>query len=244
VTLVRRGSHPNPERKRRAKTLRSRSGFGFGRLRLASLFTACALTIAGCAGRANVQVVPLGTQRINTSGPLISELTPHECYYWTNDGGDLCVAMRSRKRGLFDRRLDQEFVLSFVFDDVPAAASRDYRFKRRTARCRAHAFIFHLRSASLNGIATVWDYGKPTLRGRFRFYAKIQTYHLLAGWRDDGNALYTGEFEAVADRRRGEAILAETEGAGMERSAVPQRDTRPRSTENPTPPSPVAPDEP
>ncbi len=200
--------------------------------------------MTGCAGRANVQVVPLGTQRINTSGPLISELTPRECYYWTNDDGDLRVAMRSRKRSLFDRRLDQEFVLSFVFDDVPAAASRDYRFNRRTARCRTHAFIFHARSASLNGIATVWDYGKSTLRGRFRFYAKIQTYHLLAGWRDDGNALYTGEFEAVADRRKGEAILAETEGTGMERSAVPERDTRPRPTENPTPPPNVAPRKP
>ncbi|MDO8631321.1 MAG: hypothetical protein Q7R41_12590, partial [Phycisphaerales bacterium] len=232
------------ERKRRAMTPRSRLGFGFARLHLASLFAAYTLTISGCTGRANVQVVPLGTQRINTSGPLISELTPRECYYWTNDDGDLRVAMRSRKRSLFDRRLDQEFVLSFVFDDVPAAASCDYRFHRRTARCRTHASIFHTRSASLNGIATVWDYGKPTLRGRFRFYAKIQTHHLLAGWRDDGNALYTGEFEAVADRRRGEAILAETEGTGMERWAVPERDTRPRSTENPAPPPHVAPDKP
>lgn len=213
------------------------------RIALAST-VAAALAGTGCARRTTVQIVPLGTQQINTTGPLITELTPHECYYWTNDAGGLCIAIRGHKRSLLDRRLNQEFVLSFVFDGVPAAAARDYRFNRRTARCRTAAAIYHSRSASLNGIATVWSYGKPTLRGRFRFYAKIQTYNLLAGWRDDGSVLFTGEFAAIANRRRGEAILADTEGPGMERSAVPDRDTRIQPRKKPAEPAVVAPEKP
>ncbi len=178
---------------------------------------AMGLAQMGCVGRAVVHAVPLGIQRINTSGPLIPLFTPDECYYWVDDGGHLCVAMRAIRRSLIDSRLNQGFALSFVFDGVPAGTMREYRFTRRTARCRAHAAIFHTRSASLSGIATVWDFGKKMLRGRFRFPAKIQVYHLLAGWRDDGTVLYTGEFTAVPDRAKGEAILAETEGTGMER---------------------------
>ncbi len=180
-------------------------------------------TIWGCAGRATVHAIPLGTQRINTSGPLIPEFKPDECYYWIDDDGRLCVAIRSVKTSFVDPRLSQGFVLSFVFDGTPAGSARDFRMNRRTARCRSHAAIFQTRSASLGGIATVWGYGKKVLHGRFRFPAKIQVHHLLAGWRDDGTVVYTGEFSAVCDRKRGQAILAESEGTGMERPAVPRQ---------------------
>jgi len=174
----------------------------------------------GCSGRASLHLIPLGNRAIDASGPLISRVSPTECYYWLNDEGELCIAMRGVKRAAFDRRFDQEFIASFVLDAPPAGEARNYRVSRRTVRMRSHAGFTHTRSASLNGIVGVWNYDRTTLRGRFRFTVKQQSYSVLVGWGGNTQVLYVGEFSAIPHPMRGEKLLARTEEDAMNRQGA------------------------
>ena len=81
---------------------------------------AIALTAAGCAGHADVSMIPLDTKRIDADSPLIIRVTPAECYYWINDQEELCVAMRSSSWSIFGSRFEKAFLLSLVANGVPA----------------------------------------------------------------------------------------------------------------------------
>ena len=173
--------------------------------------------LAGCGGHAVIHQIPMGIRKISTTGALIQETAPDECYYWVNEDEELCVAMRKAKWSPLGRRFHSEFIASFVLEGLPARTARNYRVGRRTFRGRLEAGYTHTRSASLAGIATVWDYGKSRLRGRFRFSAKHQSYSVLTGWGSNKGLLVVGEFTAVRDRRAGEKILARTEERGLQR---------------------------
>ena len=178
---------------------------------------ALALSLAGCSGRALVHTIPLGTQKINTEGPLLLRESLHECYYWVNDKRELCIAMRTFHRSLFGKLLEREFVMSLVAPGTPAAESRDYKVDRSTARVFSRFGIYPQRGGSQSGILTVWDFGRGRLKGRFRFNARQQTYSVLTGWSAATVSMYVGEFTAVENRQRGEAILKQTEEAGLGR---------------------------
>jgi hypothetical protein len=174
-------------------------------------------SLVGCSGRALVHTVPLGTQKISTEGPMLLRESMDECFYWTDEQNRLLVAMRKTHHSLFGRFFDREFVLTFVLPGVPAAASRDYRMDRNTARLVSRSGIYPQRGGSTGGIVAVWDYGKGSLKGRFRFNAKQQTYSVLTGWSGDFTSLYLGEFTAVNDPRRGKRLLTQIEEAGLAR---------------------------
>ncbi len=175
------------------------------------------LMAGGCTGHAVIHTVPVGPKAINTTGALIVEVAPDECYYWLNDDGELCLAMRSTKRSILGRRFEREFLLSLVLDAPPAGSARHYRVFRRTLRGRHRAGSSHTRCASLSGMAVVWDYGNGRLHGRLRVTAKQQSYMVLTGWGRDRRVLLVGEFAAVNDRAAGETIFAWTEEEGMSR---------------------------
>lgn len=181
-----------------------------------------AFLLPGCSGHALVHTVPLGLQKINTEGPLLLRESMDECYYWTDEQNRLVIAMRRTHRSLLGKLLDREFVLSFVLPGLPAATSRDYRMDRTTARLFSRFGIYPQRGGSTGGIVAVWDYGKGTLKGRFRFNAKQQTYSVLTGWSGDFTSLYLGEFTAVKDRNRGQRLLAQSE-RGAEATRRPVR---------------------
>ncbi|MEK7730778.1 MAG: hypothetical protein AAB363_02865, partial [Planctomycetota bacterium] len=172
----------------------------------------------GCTGQAEVNIVPLGTKRIDATAPLIVRVSPDECYFWVNDREELCVAMRSFSRSIFGKRFEKEFLLSLVAKGLPAGGGREYRMDRRTARVRHDAGYGHSRSASLSGIFAVWNYRRSQLRGRFRFTAKEQSYSVLRGWSGNNAVLVVGEFAAVHDEVAGKKLLLRTEEGAMARS--------------------------
>lgn len=183
------------------------------------------VVIAGCSGRALVHTVPLGTAKINTQGPLLLHESLEECYFWLNERDELCIAMRKFKHSLFGKLAERELVMSFVLPGAPAAESRDYKMDRSTARVFSRFGIYPQRGGSQNGILTVWDFGEGKLKSRFRFNARQQTYNVLTGWSPAASTMYVGEFTAVQNRRRGDAILKQTEEAGLGREA-PTRSPR------------------
>lgn len=178
----------------------------------------CALPLTGCAGGASLHMIPLSTKKISMTRPLVIQVKPEECYYWVSEKQTLAVAMRLRERSLLGARYEREFVLSLMLDGLPASRSRAYRVGRRAMRARDRAGYSHTRSASLLGLVTVWDYGRPRLRGRFRITTKQQSYSVLTGWTGDRRVLFVGEFAAVLDRAAGEKILEQTEKDGMARA--------------------------
>ena len=184
--------------------------------------------LSGCSGSARVHTITLGSKRISTTSPLIIRIDPDECYWWINDKGRLCIAMRKANWSPLSKLLEREFLLSFVLDDPPAGPARNYRADRRTLRSRRRAGYSHTRAASLGGIVTVWDYGGETLKGRFRITAVRQSYLVLTGWRAGVRVLVIGEFTAVHNRGKGEAILARTEEDKMVR---PPARTKPPSVQ-------------
>ena len=182
----------------------------------------CVGAIAGCAGSASVQMIPLDARRISATAPLIVHVRSHRCYYWFNDKQELCVALRDVRPSIAGAMRSRELNLSLVLGAAPAATSRDYRVTRETARLKYRRGMSHTRSASLAGIVGVWSFGDGrTLKGRFRFTAKTQSFFALSGWSGNKRTLYVGEFVAVSNRAAGEAILAATESDGMERNGAP-----------------------
>ncbi len=192
--------------------------------RMPRLVTAlCGIALASCSGRASIYVVPLGPTPIRTTGPLVIQVSPDECYYWVNDEQDVCVAMRTGNASPLGKHFKREFLVSLVLDGQPAGPARYYRAGRRTLRAREKVGFGHTRSASLAGMVVIWNYGKGKLAGRFRLTAKQQAYSVLTGWAGDRRVLYIGEFTAVADRQAGRKILARTEEDGMARApALPK----------------------
>ena len=174
----------------------------------------------GCAGHASVHVASLDARKLTATEPLVVRFHPDECYFWVNERGELCVAMRSKKTSLLGRRFARDFVMSLVLDETPAGPARQYAVGRRVMRARVSAGYAHSRSASLSGVVLLWNYGGDKLRGRFRITAKQQAYSVLTGWKGDQRVLFVGEFMALSNRNAGEKILLHTEEDGMERPAA------------------------
>lgn len=159
-------------------------------------------------------------KRITTNRPLMSHYKPNECYYWINDDGKLCVAMQRRGGRLLGNWFRREFSLSMVLGEPPTGEARTYFGHRRTLRALNHRGLAHDRYASFRGATGVWGYGSGTLRGRFRFSVKGQSYLVLTDWASDRLELLTGAFTAVENREAGERIFAKTEVQGLARPAL------------------------
>ena len=94
------------------------------------------LVLTGCGGHATIHQIPMGIRKISTTGALVRKTTPDECYYWVNEAGELCVAMREAKWSPLGKRFRSEFIASLVLEGLPARTARNYRVGRRTFRRR------------------------------------------------------------------------------------------------------------
>jgi hypothetical protein len=174
-------------------------------------------TAIGCHGSASYTIASLNMKRVSANEMLTLKIDASECYHWTNEFGELCVALRMNDGSILGKMFSRSSIASFVLSDPPVATGKNYKATRRTARFINHAGYSHTRSASLGGIIGVWNYDKPVIAGRFRLTTVQQSYSVLTGWAGKTHYLYVGEFRSVLNQTAGEAILAETEKDGMER---------------------------
>jgi len=175
----------------------------------------------GCSGRGTVHLVSLDAKKIAVTGPLMPNIALDEAYYWLNDDGKLCVALRQKHQSFFSPIFSQDISLSLILGEPPAGDTRAYPAARDTLRMRTTSGVTQLRSGSLAGGSVVWDYSKRQLRGRFRITVKQQSYTVLTDWTGNSRILLIGEFTATENRKRGEEILKRSEEDGLERSGGP-----------------------
>jgi len=175
------------------------------------------LLTAGCAGRATLHIVPLGSKALDRASPLLTTIRAEECYYWLDDAGYVNVAIRAKRTSLLGPYFHREFNLSLRLPGAPAGSTKQYRLDQNQLRARYDAGLTHERTASYVGNALVWDYGRRVLRGRLRVSGKRQSYSVLTGWGSDTGVLILGEFSAVPNRRKGEVITAHSDASGLDR---------------------------
>ena len=171
--------------------------------------------VTGCTGSARLWVVPVEPERINPRQPLVNRFDVPQAYFWTNKQQELCIVL---SRGPASGR--RTFDLSLVLEGLPAGYGRKYRVDRRTLRAIVRQNRPPRRYASYHGIASVWlDQDRPdVLSGRFKVWANEQQYKLwMDFWTGNREVLLLGEFEAVRDRAKGEAILRRTEAEELKR---------------------------
>lgn len=218
--LVGQGIAGQPPPARRASG-RARVGQRLSTWAGIALGVAVIASAIGCSGSGVVHFIPLDVKQIPMTGALIAQINPDESYYWIDDAGKLCVALRQKHSSLWTPLLSHDISLSLVLGDPPAGVTRAYPATRDTLRMRSAAGVTQLRTGSLSGGSVVWDYGKNMLRGRFRITVKQQSYTVLTDWTGNGRMLLIGEFSATQDRERGEEILKRSEEDGLERSGSP-----------------------
>lgn len=176
--------------------------------------------ILGCQGVGTLHMVPLDTRKIGLTDPLIITVHPRQCHAWLNDNNELCVSMRHKRRSILGRVFGGETTLSLVLGPPPAGDARDYPVSPHTLRARRRHGFSHVRATSINGAATVWNWEKPTVKGRFRISAKQQSYSALTGWGGNARVLYVGEFTADRNALKGQRLLNDTEEEGMNRKSA------------------------
>jgi hypothetical protein len=192
--------------------------------------------MAGCASGGAVDIIELNFKRMPSAGPLVDHVTVQEALWWITDNR-VYVALRSQQGGALSELHREGLEMSFVLEGLPAAQARDYPLNRQSVRIRRSQGARHARFASTIGIAALWFEPGDVLRGRFRTMLKRQSFHILTGWSDGGQAAAIGEFRARRDQVRGEEILQSTEADGMERrisaGVAPLERGRPTRVEGP-----------
>jgi hypothetical protein len=197
----------------------------------------------GCAG--TIKVVSADFGKLPERAPLVRQYAVQRCVYWTDEDGQLCIAMTYKNPFPLGNWGRKSVLMSLVLDAPPTGPARSYRANRTTLRMIASEGMAHRRWASRSGIVTVsrgWD---GSLRGKFRFFAKEQSFWIFTGWRGRTHSLVVGEFLAVEDATSGERILTASEVDGMGRTggrqAVAKRATTSGATSSsPTPPGSTA----
>jgi hypothetical protein len=170
----------------------------------------------GCRGTATLHMIPLTVKQIDARNPLIIRLDADQCYFWIDEQDRVHVALTNSRSAAFDG--PTWFAASLVLNDPPAHVARNYPANRRTARGIVVQNERFARFASTRGIVALWLDDPDHARGRLRIIARYQRFHVLLGWHAPRQLLITGDFEAVRDRARGEAVESQTEQGGMERS--------------------------
>lgn len=191
------------------------------------------LVVTGCTGRGEVRAVPFARSDFTRQEPLIQTVPVEEAYYWLREDGTVGVALGYHGSSLFGRAFDADWRMSLVLEDLPAGREKLYRLGPQSARVAQSVGGDQRRARSLTGVAVLQAPRGNRLTGRFHLTVRQQQFTLLGGWSPSPYQapmwIVVGEFEAVLNATRGEAILAETEANGFDRQ--PQRPaTRPSSS--------------
>ncbi len=173
------------------------------------------LLAGGCSGSACLWLVQVEPERINPGLPLVARTDLPQAFFWANERKELCLAM---SQGVESGRATLD--LSLVLEDLPAGQGKRYRADRRTLRAVIRQRGTAKRYASYRGIVSVWleEDGSDVLEGRFRIWANEQEYKLwMDFWAGNREVLLLGEFRAVRDQQRGQAVLSRTEVEELKR---------------------------
>jgi hypothetical protein len=176
--------------------------------------------LSGCAGSAEVRFVSLQPQEIDPPTTQVYSFPAQECYWWTDDAGDLTLAWRCVRHNVFMGKYGTvDFQMSLVLDKPPAGSGRNYKVGGRETRSLFVSAFEGLRLVSGSGIVGVNVRGDDTLTGSFRIWmtprAEIHVFSFLP--QDPGGLLCFGKFRAVKDEKRGQAIRAYCEANGWSR---------------------------
>ncbi len=190
--------------------------------------------LVGCSA-ARLHLLTLEYRQIEPEGPLVHEKSAREGYFWIDETDQVRIGLRDNVASWLDPDAGRTLEVSLVLDGIPADRARNYPATRRTLRGRASDKNEHVRFASIRGITAVWRDGPDRIRGRFRISTRYQKFSILLGWYGTQQLLVLGEFVAVRDREKTEAIIARTEADGMQRSLTEPQPTRPVPISGPAP---------
>lgn len=186
------------------------------------------LASVGCGGSARFGLVSLNTQSIDPPRVEPFEFSSDECYWWTDDSGNLRIALHARQRNLFLGKLGVvDIDLSLCLDKPPAGLGRDYPLHHHEPRVTIRSVMQTQRFASVSGIASVLVKPQEQMHGSFRILlnpvAEVGTLSILPS--KPGPVLCYGTFRAVRDAERGAALLNQSDALSSRTS--PGATTRP-----------------
>lgn len=193
--------------------------------------------LAGCRGGGTAHVVPLTRTDFTDREPLIQNVPLSEAYYWVDDGGHVTVALRYHAASLLGPAFEADWQMSLVVEGLPAGSSRLYSLRPDAVRIVQTLGADQRRSRGWSGIAVLRAPEAGPLKGRFHVNVRQQQFTLLGGWSPPPyqapTMVIVGEFDAVLDADRAQAIRRETEAAGFGRTATSSRSVPSRSISGP-----------
>jgi hypothetical protein len=187
-----------------------------------------ALLSAGCGG-GKVQLISLDYRSIDPPGVSPVEIVLDGCYWWTDEQGQLWVAMSAGRQPSL-RAEPLSFKLSLALPRPPAGDGRDYSVTDRTLRAVARIGPLEGRFCSVTGIVAIYRESDQRLRGAMRALVTREVAQLLGGWSKPTRLLMLAQFEAVHDPASGQPIVEASESHGWDRAPPPT--TRPASGPN------------
>ena len=195
------------------------------------------LAAVGCAGRARMEFSPLHFKSIDPPAPQSSRVNFDRCYWWTDEGGRLWVAMERTFAPWFNPKLRVEVQISLQLEKLPAGAARNYPIGRRELRARIKFGVWESRFSSVAGIAAVYRESGDRLRGSLRMQTSRVSSELIGGWGEPSIYLMQGAFNAVHDEQRGREIATLTESQGWERPPIAPTSSPSPLSDSPAPTS-------
>ncbi len=173
--------------------------------------------LAGCQGRGRVELASLNYREIDPPSPRFSGLDLERCYWWTDEAGQVWIALEHDKPWLLLGGEHFVFQLSLVLEKPPAGHARNYLVSKRELRGVARFGPVESRFVSLAGVVALYRESSNRLRGSFRLDVARQAQEFLGGWSPGSRYLMLGTFEAVPDEQQGRRIAAATEAFGWDR---------------------------
>jgi hypothetical protein len=196
--------------------------------RLSLLGAVGLLLLAGCRTPGRVQLTALDFRNIDPPRAAFQEIKLDRCYWWTDDAGQVWIAMTRDKPWLLGAEYFR-FRLSLVLERLPRGKARNYLVSKRELRGVARFGPAEARLVSKGGVVALYREGEDRLRGSFRLQVRHQSPALLGvgGWTKPRQFLVLGTFDAVRHEERGRQIADETESQGWDRPPPATQPVRP-----------------
>lgn len=210
---------------------------------VANAVTLCAVVMAvvataGCTGSADIRFVSLHPKEIDPPGTEIWQYPAPECYWWTDDAGDLHLAMKCIRHNLLLGKLGRvDLGVSLTLGKPPAGRARNYDAAAGKARALFFTPLQSVRLNSVTGVISVVMDDDGTMHGSFRIWmnarAELQVLPFLP--RNPGPMLCFGTYRAVEDAHRGAAIRAACES--VNRPSPPPATSAPSASQSTSQPA-------